>query len=183
MENGDLINRQMALDAIRAMQTYKLHEGDDMLLIDKAEAQTELMLLPSAQPEPTFEQIKEYCYRRCMTIITNELYYHLTTAYSAQPEYYDYSDIDDVWEYYAKELDINLTDGAKQIKDAMWVGYRKGKQDAQPERKKGRWAEHYSHEDGERDGVECSECRTHYYFGGQLMNYCPNCGAQMEETT
>lgn len=49
----------------------------------------------------------------------------------------------------------------------------------EPERKMGRWAEHYSHEDGERDGVECSECRTHYYFGGQLMNYCPNCGAYM----
>lgn len=52
---------------------------------------------------------------------------------SAQPEYYDYSDIDDVWDFYAEEQDINLTDGAKQIKDAMWVGYRKGKQDAQPE--------------------------------------------------
>lgn len=47
------------------------------------------------------------------------------------------------------------------------------------ERKKGEWLEHYSHEDGERDGVECSKCRTHYYFGGQLMNFCPNCGAEM----
>ena len=51
---------------------------------------------------------------------------------SAQPEYYDYSDINDVWEFYAEEQNINLTDGAKQLKDAMWVGYRKGKQDAQP---------------------------------------------------
>jgi hypothetical protein len=32
------------------MQTYKLGAGDDMLLIDQAEAQTELMMLPSAQP-------------------------------------------------------------------------------------------------------------------------------------
>jgi len=52
---------------------------------------------------------------------------------SAQPEYYDYSDIDYVWNYYAEEQDINLTDGAKQLKDAMWVGYRKGKQAVQPE--------------------------------------------------
>ena len=51
---------------------------------------------------------------------------------SAQPEYYDYSDIDDVWEFYAEEQDINFTDNAKQLKDAMWVGYQKGKQDAQP---------------------------------------------------
>lgn len=50
---------------------------------------------------------------------------------------------------------------------------------AQPERKKGKWMKHYSHEDGERDGVECSECRTHFYSGGQLMNFCPNCGADM----
>ena len=33
------------------MQTYKLFAGDDMLLIDQAKAQTELMMLPSVQPE------------------------------------------------------------------------------------------------------------------------------------
>lgn len=49
------------------------------------------------------------------------------------------------------------------------------------EPKKGTWYEHYSHEDGDRDGVRCSECGTHYYFDGQLMNYCPNCGADMRE--
>lgn len=58
---------------------------------------------------------------------------YLQSLPSAQPEYYDYSDIDDVWEYYAEEQDICLTDGAKQLKDAMWVGYRKGKQDTQQE--------------------------------------------------
>lgn len=60
--NSDAISRQAALEAIRTMQTYKLFAGDDMLLIDQAEAQTELMMLPSAQPErktgrwiPTYE--------------------------------------------------------------------------------------------------------------------------------
>ena len=47
----DLISRSAAVNALRAMQTYKLFAGDDMLLIDQAGAQTELMLLPSAQPE------------------------------------------------------------------------------------------------------------------------------------
>ena len=46
----DLISRQAALDTLRTMQTYKLSANDDMLLVNKAEAQTELMLLPSAQP-------------------------------------------------------------------------------------------------------------------------------------
>lgn len=45
----DLISRQAAVDALRAMQTYKLFAGDDMRLIDQAGAQTELMLLPPAQ--------------------------------------------------------------------------------------------------------------------------------------
>ena len=50
MIETDLISRQMAIDALRKMQTYKLFSGDDMLLIDQAEAQTELMMLPSAEP-------------------------------------------------------------------------------------------------------------------------------------
>ena len=49
--NSDTISRQAALEAIRTLQTYKLFAGDDMLLIDQAGAQTELMMLPSAQPE------------------------------------------------------------------------------------------------------------------------------------
>ena len=47
----DLISRQAAIDALRAMQTYKLFAGDDMLLIDQAGAQTELMLLSPIQPK------------------------------------------------------------------------------------------------------------------------------------
>ena len=47
----DCISRQQAIDALRTMQTYKLFAGDDMLLIDQAGAQTELMLLPPIQPK------------------------------------------------------------------------------------------------------------------------------------
>lgn len=47
----DLIDRQVAIDAVRRLQTYKLSEGDDMVLVDKAEVQTELMMLPAEQPE------------------------------------------------------------------------------------------------------------------------------------
>lgn len=48
---SDLIDRQTAIDAVRFMQTHKLSEGDDMLLVDKAEVMTELMMLTSPQPE------------------------------------------------------------------------------------------------------------------------------------
>ena len=47
----DLISRQAAIDALRKMQTYKMFSGDDMLLIDQAGAQTELMQLPPIQPK------------------------------------------------------------------------------------------------------------------------------------
>ena len=46
----DLISRQEALEKVRAIQTYKLFA--DISLVDKAEVQTELMMLPPAQPEP-----------------------------------------------------------------------------------------------------------------------------------
>ena len=46
-----LISLQQAVDALRKMQTYKLFAGDDMILVDKAQVQTELMMLPPAQPE------------------------------------------------------------------------------------------------------------------------------------
>lgn len=46
---NDLIGRQRAIDTIGKMQTYKLFEGDDMVLVDKDEAQKELMMLPSAE--------------------------------------------------------------------------------------------------------------------------------------
>ena len=46
-----LIDADAALETIRTMQTYKLFSGDDMILVDKAQVQTELMMLPSAQPE------------------------------------------------------------------------------------------------------------------------------------
>lgn len=67
----DLISRQQAIDALRKMQTYKLFAGDDMLLIDQAEAQTELMMLPSAQPERKtghwiLDRSGAYCCSNCM---------------------------------------------------------------------------------------------------------------------
>ena len=51
INSSDCIDRRAAIDALRKMQTYKMFSGDDMLLIDQAGAQTELMLLPPIQPK------------------------------------------------------------------------------------------------------------------------------------
>lgn len=53
-ENADdTISRQAALDAIRNIRALKGTFDGEILLIDKAEAQTELMMLPAAQPTQT----------------------------------------------------------------------------------------------------------------------------------
>lgn len=44
----------------------------------------------------------------------------------------------------------------------------------------GSWLPHYSEEDGERDGTQCSQCNERWYFGGAKPNFCPNCGARMQ---
>lgn len=48
---GDIISRQAAIDAIRNIRATTGTHDDEILLIDKAEAQTELMLLPTAEPQ------------------------------------------------------------------------------------------------------------------------------------
>ena len=51
---ADLISRQAAIDAIRRIggQIVSMTtDGDETILVDKAEVQTALMMLPSAQPE------------------------------------------------------------------------------------------------------------------------------------
>lgn len=50
---NDLISRQAAIDMLRTMQTYKMCAGDELILVDKAEVMTQLMMLPAAQPTQT----------------------------------------------------------------------------------------------------------------------------------
>ena len=66
-----MIDADAALEAIRTMQTYKLFAGDDMILVDKAEVQTELMMLPPAEPERNtgywiLDRSGSYCCSKCM---------------------------------------------------------------------------------------------------------------------
>lgn len=74
---GDLISRQGAIDEINK---YILSfDAIDANFLDGLKTAIKLIKenLPSAQPEITLEQIKEYCRPRCLSIITNDLLYHL----------------------------------------------------------------------------------------------------------
>lgn len=77
---------------------------------------------------------------------------------TAQNEFYGIEDIEEVWKFYAEEYDTNLTTNARQLKEAMCVGYEKGKQDA---------------EQRLCDGYDLKNLSV---FG----IYCPNCGIKME---
>lgn len=67
----DLISRQAAIDALceAGLINYQATgDGNGMI-----HAINVIKGLPSAQPEPTFEQIKEYCRKRCLSIVDSEL--------------------------------------------------------------------------------------------------------------
>ena len=141
---SDLIDRQAAIDAI---EEY----ADRLQMVNWKE-----------NPGVPY---KAYALNWCINTIRD--------LPSAQPEYYDYSDIEPLWKSFAEENDINLTSTAKQLKDAMWVGYRKGKQAAQPERKKGKWTEDNA----------CPFCGFQPWYERDIhtLSFCPNCGARMTE--
>lgn len=48
----DTISRQAVLDAINALQTYKLHEGAEEFLVDRADIQKALEKLPPSPSRP-----------------------------------------------------------------------------------------------------------------------------------
>ena len=83
---SDLISRQ---DAINTSLEFfveflggALHENAQKELIARFQR------LSSAQPEITEEDIREWCYKRCLTIIDNALYLEMRSRWSAsaQPE-------------------------------------------------------------------------------------------------
>ena len=80
---SDPVERAAVIDALSWCNEWGVM---GFTFIDKDDAIRQIKTVPSTQTKPTFEQIKEYCDRRCLTIIANEFYYDLITTYSAQPE-------------------------------------------------------------------------------------------------
>ena len=65
-----------------------------------------------------------------------------------------------------------------EYSDKLWkTAYERGKAEAHP--KKGEWVA-FANEGGELD-LRCSVCGEEQGFFFGYFNYCPNCGAKMEE--
>lgn len=83
---------------------------------------TPLVSVPTADAELTFEQVEEYCRKRCLVVVDGALFNEMKSRWSAEP-----------------------------VKHGRWV-----------------WKDHY---------LVCSECGEE----NDRKNYCPNCGAKMDE--
>lgn len=81
----ELISRQAAIDALlHNQELYSNNFGDDPIdryaiaIIDN-DAQT-IAQLPFAQPEITEAQVKEYCEKRCLVVLSSDSFHRLKSA-------------------------------------------------------------------------------------------------------
>lgn len=79
---SDHISRQAAIDALSdgALTNYQAAGHDNGLV----KAINVIKALPSAQPEITEDDVKEYCRKRCLIVVTSELYYEMAKRWSQQ---------------------------------------------------------------------------------------------------
>jgi hypothetical protein len=89
---SDLISRQAAIDELTENKEM-INAVLDSLTLDYNTRRNQeqrrgqinedietIKALPSAQPEPTLEQIEEYCHKRCLSIVDNALLHKYAQA-------------------------------------------------------------------------------------------------------
>ena len=72
----DLISRQAAIDALArtAREKFNLSYEYSHYLGGLMDGELAIKELPTIQPEPTDEQVAEYCKKRCMHLVTNDFF-------------------------------------------------------------------------------------------------------------
>lgn len=81
---SDLIERQAAIDAFKPYAGYESNRTNAEWV-----HRIELVLhdMPSAQPEITEDDVKEFCRKRCLIVVTSDFYDEMTRRLpSAQPD-------------------------------------------------------------------------------------------------
>lgn len=162
---SDTISRQAAIDSLAKIVPYVIDDvSTESYTNGLTDAYNLICQLPPAQPEPTDEQVADYCKRRCLHIVTADVFQstHLTHKVS-------FGDKDHVW-IDGKQY-ISLRRFQEKVKEA--------------EPQKGEWIRRDCGLDVE---CKCSVCgykdfvekHDTYWF---KRNYCPNCGAKMTTQT
>ena len=81
----DCISRQAAIDAADRADYTGLAIEDVKRITD--EVVKEIKQLPSAQPEITEKDVKKYCRKRCLVVLTSDLYAEMKERWSSvQPD-------------------------------------------------------------------------------------------------
>lgn len=81
----DCISRQAAIDAVRHSPIIEVQPA--YMLIDKADVLKNIVMLPSAQPEITAEQVNEYCKENGYVVLLSDEYNWLKSLKSKAEEY------------------------------------------------------------------------------------------------
>ena len=73
----DLISRKAAIDALarKAREKFNLSDEYSHYLEGLIDGELAIKELPTIQPEPTDEQVAEYCKKRCMHLVTNDFFW------------------------------------------------------------------------------------------------------------
>lgn len=181
----DCISRVQALNNIKSLypEAPRINFMDNLAQWKKKysqymECERVIENLPSAQPEITQKDVELYCRRRCLTLITNEFFNEIKARWSAQPK--QSTEVQDILQF----LDERLH---PIVSPEHWNVYSELHDmisrllSAEPERKTGKWIEI----DDDLISGRCSQCgwEAHLYEDDVVgMDYCPNCGAKMEES-
>lgn len=167
----DLISRQEVLDALdnqikrccKALGSFSLSDVDTHAVkveMASLRAYREMLEnLPTVQPEPTYEQVLDYCKKRCLHIVTADVFQSTHLTHKVR-----FGDKDHVW------IDSKQYISLPRFQEAV--------KEAEP--KKGYWKK------DETDDCPpifqqfriCSECGA---IETAETKFCPSCGARMGE--
>lgn len=84
----ELVYKQDAIDAIECDITITGMENARTVAAAFKMVSDRVKALPLAEPEITMEEVREFCRKRCLTVITNDIYNSLA---SAHPEHETYT--------------------------------------------------------------------------------------------
>ena len=90
--NDDLISRKSAIDEVKRLHDVALANWKETRISANTMIDA-LKDLPSAQLEPTLEQIEEYCHKRCLSIVDNALLHKYAQPATSCSEFPNTSDV------------------------------------------------------------------------------------------
>ena len=73
---GDKINRQAVIDELRRFKPEIIPYEKARIYVEETvkTMYDRVVELPTIQPEPTYEQVEEYCKRRCLHVVTDDFF-------------------------------------------------------------------------------------------------------------